>query len=222
MARLRRRFVISTALGVVWLLAAAQAASAASLAMSWTDNASDEDGFTVERRDGAGGAFQVIATLGANVTGYIDASVFPGGAYCYRVRAFNLAGPSAYTNEACGTASGTMPAPLSVALDKPSYRSGETMVATVQVVGGILPQAVDAYIVVQAGGVLLSLQANGSLVPGLVPIARNVVLPTISAPFVFPLVGAPAGSYAWLTGVTSPGTLTLVSPITTTPFTITP
>lgn len=221
MARLRRRLVIGTALGL-WLLAGVPMAAAATLAMSWTDNASDEDGFTVERRDGAGGSFQVVATLGPDVSAYVDSGVTAGGAYCYRVRAFNLAGPSAYTNEACGTASGTMPVPLSVALDKPSYRSGETMVATVQVVGGLVPQAVDAYIVVQAGGVLLSLQANGTLVPGLVPIARSVVLPTASAPFAFPLVGAPAGSYAWLTGLTSPGTLTLVSPITTTPFTITP
>lgn len=197
-------------------------ASAATLAMSWTDNASDEDGFTVERRDAAGGGYHVVATLGANASAYLDTTVAAGGAYCYRVRAFNLAGPSAYTNEACGAAQGTAPPPLSVVLDQASYRSGDTMVATVQVVGGIVPQAVDAYIVVQAGGALLSLRANGQLVPGLVPIARNVVLPTANAPFVFPLTGAPPGSYAWLTGVTAPGTLTLVAPITTTPFTITP
>lgn len=201
---------------------AVPSAHAAQLAMSWVDNASDEDGFTVERRPAAGGAFQVIATLAADASAYLDATAQAGGSYCYRVRAFNLAGPSAYTNEACGTAAGTAPPPLSVSLDRPSYRSGDTMVATVQVVGGIVPQAVDAYIVVQAGGALLSLQANGQLVPGLIPIARNIVLPTISAPFVFPLAGAPAGSYAWLTGLTSPGTLTLVSPITTTPFSITP
>jgi hypothetical protein len=89
-------------------------------------------------------------------------------------------------------------------------------------VGGVVPGAVDAYVVVQAGAALLSLQLDGRLVPGLVPIARNIALPTVAAPFAFPLAGAPPGSYTWLAGVTTPGTLTLVAPIASTPFTITP
>lgn len=210
----------------IWLLLActalARPVAAAELAMSWTDNAGDEDGFLVERRAASGGAFQQIAALGPNVVGYLDATVQAGSAYCYRVRAFNLAGMSAYTNEACGTAAGSATLPLSVRLNQTSFRTTDTMVATVQAVGGIVPGAVDAYVVVQAGGALLSLQLDGRLVPGLVPIARNIPLPTVAAPFAFPLAGAPAGSYVWLAGVTTPGTLTLVAPIASTPFTITP
>lgn len=200
----------------------APAADAAQLAMAWTDNASDEDGFVVERRAAAGGAFQQVAALGPNVVGYLDGTVQAGSGYCYRVRAFNVAGMSAYTNEACGTATGTAALPLSVTLNQASFRPSDTMVATVQAVGGLVPGAVDAYVVVQAGGALLSLQLDGRLVPGLVPIARNITLPTVAAPFAFPLAGAPPGSYTWLAGVTTPGTLTLVAPLASTPFTITP
>lgn len=190
--------------------------------MSWSDNSADEDGFLVERRSATAGAFQQVAALGPNVVGYLDSTVAAGAAYCYRVRAFNLAGLSAYTNDACGTAAGTAPLPLSVTLNQSTFHQADTMVATVQAVAGVVSGAVDAYVVVQAGGALLSLQLDGRLVPGLVPIARNIGLPTIAAPFAFPLAGAPPGSYTWLAGVTTPGTLTLVAPIASTPFTITP
>ncbi|MFN7978206.1 MAG: fibronectin type III domain-containing protein [Vicinamibacterales bacterium] len=196
-------------------------ARAAALALAWTDNASDEDGYLVERRDAPAGAFQQIAALGANAVAYLDTAALAGASYCYRVRAFNVAGASAYTNEACGTAAGTA-SPLSVTLNKASFRANETMVATVNAVGGVVPTAVDAYVVVQAGGVLLSLQLDGRLVPGLVPIARGLVLPTVSAPFAFPLAGAPTGAYTWLAGVTQPGTLTLVAPLASAAFTVTP
>ena len=81
---------------------------------------------------------------------------------------------------------------------------------------------VDAYVVVQAGGAWLSLQLDGRLVPGLVPIARQIVLPTVAVSFSFPLAGVPAGSYAWMAAVTVPGTLTLAAPLQATPFTIVP
>lgn len=201
---------------------AAHPAGAAQLALSWADNAGDEDGFLVERRLQSAGAFQQVAALGPNVIGYLDSAVQGGTAYCYRVRALNLAGLSATSNEACGTAAAAATLPLSVTLDQPTYRQRDTMVATVQAVSGIVSGAIDAYVVVQAGGALLSLQLDGRLVPGLVPIARNIALPTISAPFAFPLAGAPPGNYTWLAGVTSPGTLTLVAPIASTSFTVTP
>ena len=48
----------------------------------------------------------MIATVGPNVTSYSDSSLANSTTYCYRVNAFNSAGNSAYTNEACGTPSG--------------------------------------------------------------------------------------------------------------------
>lgn len=198
----------------------AQPAAAASVAISWADQAVDEDGFQVERRAAAGGAFEPIAIQGPNVVTYLDNAVPTTGAYCYRVRAFNLAGTSDYTNEGCGTAT-TTASPVSIMLNGSSYQQSDTMVATVQVRAGVVTP-VDVYVMVQAGAALHSLLLDGRLVPGLVPMARSVVLPTVDAPFAFPLAGAPAGEYSWIAAVTAPGTLTPVAPLASTPFTITP
>jgi hypothetical protein len=41
--------------------------------------------------------------VAAGTAGYVDATVTAGTTYCYRVRAYNSAGDSAYSNAACGT-----------------------------------------------------------------------------------------------------------------------
>jgi len=79
------------------------ASDAAQLTLTWTDAANDEDGFKIERDAGPTGTFVQIATVGASVTSYIDSGLASATTYCYRVRAFNFAGDSAYTNQACGT-----------------------------------------------------------------------------------------------------------------------
>ena len=222
-ALLTTRFRLSEAaiwIGIAIVFTQAHPATAATVAISWADQAVDEDGFQVERRAAAGGAFQPIAIQGPNVVTYLDNDVPTTGAYCYRVRAFNLAGTSDYTNEGCGTATVTS-SPVSIMLNGSSYQQSDTMVATVQVRAGVVTP-VDVYVMVQAGATLHSLLLDGRLVPGVVPMARSVVLPTVDAPFAFPLAGAPAGTYSWIAAVTAPGTLTPVAPLASTPFTITP
>jgi len=78
-------------------------AVAGQLSLSWIDNSTSEDGFNIERRLGSGTAFTQIATVGANVTSYIDNGLLNATTYCYRVQAFNAAGVSAYSNERCLT-----------------------------------------------------------------------------------------------------------------------
>jgi hypothetical protein len=78
-------------------------ASAAQLTLAWQDNADNENDFTIERKTGTDGAYSQIGSVGANVTSYVDNSVSRGVNYCYRVRAVNSAGASAYSNEACKT-----------------------------------------------------------------------------------------------------------------------
>src|SRR5262245_33382761 len=99
-------------------------AAAAQLSLKWTDTATNENGFKVERKAGTNGTYAQIAAIGANTTGYADTTATGGATYCYRVRAFNAAGDSAYTNEACGTASTDTQAPL-VSLTAPA--SGATV-----------------------------------------------------------------------------------------------
>ncbi len=71
--------------------------SAAQYTLTWTDNSWDETGFKIERNDNGAGFVQ-IATVGANVVSYIDTTVVNGNSYLYRVRAYNFAGDSAYSN----------------------------------------------------------------------------------------------------------------------------
>src|SRR5256885_10173426 len=77
--------------------------NAAQLTLTWTDHATGEDGFKIERDAGPTGTFVRIATAGPNVTSYIDSGLVSATTYCYRVRAFNVTGDSAYSNQACGT-----------------------------------------------------------------------------------------------------------------------
>jgi C1A family cysteine protease len=70
--------------------------------LSWQDNSDSETGFKIERKL-AGGTYTQLDTVGANVTSYADFSVDDDTTYCYRVRAYNGGGDSAYTNEDCAT-----------------------------------------------------------------------------------------------------------------------
>jgi List-Bact-rpt repeat protein len=101
------RVVVSLAAVLLVLLARPPAGDAAQLELSWADNSDNEAAFSIERRTGAG-AFARIATQPAGRTTYVDATVVTGTMYCYRVRAYNVAGSSPYSNEACGTAGGTL------------------------------------------------------------------------------------------------------------------
>ena len=80
---------------------------ATQLTLTWTDNSTNEDGFSIERKIGPTGTFAQIATIGASATSYIDSTVASATTYCYRLLAFNVAGNSAYSSEACGTPSQT-------------------------------------------------------------------------------------------------------------------
>jgi hypothetical protein len=65
----------------------------------WTDNASNETGFKLER-SGNGVEYVEIATLGAGVVSHVDNGVFASSNYYYRARAYNSVGNSGYSNVA--------------------------------------------------------------------------------------------------------------------------
>lgn len=68
--------------------------------LAWTDNASNETGFTVERATVSTGPWGSVATPSANVVAYDDTTVTPGLTYYYRVKAQNADGSSVYSNVA--------------------------------------------------------------------------------------------------------------------------
>jgi len=70
------------------------------VSLSWTDNASNETGYQVERSTTSGSGFSLLTTLSANATSYSDNGL-SDGTYYYRVRATGANNTfSDYSNEA--------------------------------------------------------------------------------------------------------------------------
>ena len=89
--------------------------------LSWTDNATDETGFQVERSTtGVGGPYTLIATTAANAVLYDDLNRTTGTEYCYRVRAVSGTAGSAYVG---GCATTTAEVPGSLDLSGTTYAS---------------------------------------------------------------------------------------------------
>ncbi|NLX90404.1 MAG: hypothetical protein GXZ07_02240 [Firmicutes bacterium] len=76
--------------------------------LTWTDNASNEEGFKIERRT-EGGKYVQIAEVEHNTTTYTDSWLSPNKTYYYRVRAYNSRGHSEYSNESSAV-TGVVPA----------------------------------------------------------------------------------------------------------------
>jgi hypothetical protein len=77
----------------------ATAASRSQINLAWTDTSDSESGFRIERSTN-GTKFQQIATVGANVTSFASTGLSRDRTYYYRVRAYNSAGSSPYSNVA--------------------------------------------------------------------------------------------------------------------------
>jgi putative Ig domain-containing protein/fibronectin type III domain protein len=101
----------------------ATAGSSSQINLGWVDNSTNEDGFYIERCQGAGCAnFVQIAQTGPKNTGFIDSGLAGGTTYAYRVRAFNSGGNSAYSNTASATTQSASPpaAPINLAANAAS------------------------------------------------------------------------------------------------------
>jgi hypothetical protein len=70
-----------------------------SVQLSWSDNSNNETGFIIERESLGSDAFTVIDTVSANQNSFVDLAV-TYLTYLYRIKAFNPAGQSGYSNVA--------------------------------------------------------------------------------------------------------------------------
>lgn len=118
-----RKSLVLAGLAFLFLLfsgTAQEARALGQLTLTWNDTADNETGFEIERTKTADSTVAVF-TGPANPLGgqtvYQDTSVVEGTEYCYRVRAFNAAGESAYTNAACG---------ISLSIFSDGFESGDT------------------------------------------------------------------------------------------------
>lgn len=86
--------------------------SGLNITLNWLDNANNEDGYKLERSLYGSKTFEEIAMLSSNVTTYEDTDLPSGTEYEYRVRAYNIAGNSTYSNTIQVTTMNAPDAPL--------------------------------------------------------------------------------------------------------------
>jgi hypothetical protein len=80
----------------------ANATGSSTINLTWKDNSNNEEGFKIERKIG-NGSFSRIASVGSNVTSYLDNNLSANATYVYRVRAYRAGSHSGYSNEAAAT-----------------------------------------------------------------------------------------------------------------------
>jgi titin len=83
--------------------------STSQINLSWADGSLNEDGFRIERSTSATGTFTQIGQTAPNTTTFASTGLNAATAYFYRVRAFNTAGSSAYSNVANATTMSVQP-----------------------------------------------------------------------------------------------------------------
>ena len=80
----------------------ASALSSSEIQLVWNDNSDNETGFRIEYRP-VGGSFALLATAGADSTGFLVSGLAGFTGYEFRVRAFNDDGNSAWSDVAAAT-----------------------------------------------------------------------------------------------------------------------
>jgi hypothetical protein len=101
--------------------------SSSQLNLTWTDNATNETGFRIERSTGSSTTYTEIATVGANVTTYSNTGLSASTQYNYRVRAYNGTGNSAYTTVVSGSTQGSGGSSITVNGDLSDWASIATV-----------------------------------------------------------------------------------------------
>lgn len=76
----------------------ARRTSGNAIALVWSDRASNEGGYSVERSTEDEGLWTEIANLAGNSGSFVDTNIQPGKRFEYRVRAWNSRGFSKYSN----------------------------------------------------------------------------------------------------------------------------
>lgn len=88
----------------------ASAATSERIELAWRDNSDNETGFVLQRAAN-GGSFADRASLSANTQSFADSGLVAGTTYSYRVRAWNSAGNSSFSNTVSVIAPASVPPP---------------------------------------------------------------------------------------------------------------
>jgi len=106
------------------------------LTLVWSDNSDNEIGFKIER-SADGSSFLEIATVDAETESYTDTGLSAETPYWYRVRAYNSAGESGFSNTAGATTGSGSGSAVEVRLISPDdgavYEFGESVTVSAEV-----------------------------------------------------------------------------------------
>ena len=90
----------------------AHSAGSGQLTATWTDNSGGVAATRVERRLSGEPTYTAVGDVAPGYNYYVDPAIGDGLTYCYRVKAWDTAGESPYSDEVCAaSASATAPAP---------------------------------------------------------------------------------------------------------------
>ena len=93
--------------------------------LNWVDNSSDETGFLIERKEGAG-AYATVTILGPGMEAYADLFLSPATDYTYRVSTLNGFGSASPSNEAQVTTNAFVNPPTNITVVLTPLVGGET------------------------------------------------------------------------------------------------
>jgi hypothetical protein len=125
------------------------------IVLTWTDNSTNETGFTIERKIGTG-SYTQIGTVATNIATYSDVAISAGNSYTYRVFSTNSAGNSTtYSNEV------TISIPLPVTVPVLTTTASSSITSIGAISGGTISS--DGGGTVTARGVVWSSSTNPTI-----------------------------------------------------------
>ena len=116
-----------------------------SLVLTWTDAASTETGFRVERSTN-GSTFAQVGSTGVDVATFTDTGLSASTLYYYRVRAYNVAGNSGYSNTASHTTAAPTSAPAAPTGPSPADNATNVTATTVSWAASAGATSYDVYL----------------------------------------------------------------------------
>lgn len=158
----------------------ATVASERHIDLAWTDNATGETGFKVERKIGSGAYIQ-IATAAANAVSYADTTTHHNQSYTYKVRAYDVNGNSTYATSSAAATSTSATVTVSVALAGLIFKCKATKLSQADGHGNLCKYLSDGTVRLSRRSDNLSSYRTILTVPSTITIDSTTVAPAAAA-----------------------------------------
>ena len=195
--------------------AQATAITSTTIAMSWTNNATNATGYNIFRKMTSGSNFAQVASLPPTATTYTDTGLTPGTSYDYHIQAYNVAGYSDFSGFTAVTlGSGILPV-VTVSASGPVAVNGTATGQITFTLNAALTSALTVNYTVSGTGVA---GTDYSALPGSIVIPANATsasVPVTAAVGATPnatVIASIATTSTYTAGTPTSGTVVLESP----------